>query len=243
MRTTARGAVVGAAAAVVLAAGGVAAGLPIAYGDGSARPCAEADARVQAPFDLMFATHMIPHHESAVAMAQVALDRSQSEEVRTLSAGIIATQSAEISLLGQAADRLGESSSDGWGGRPGPGTTDPTGRGSRTSQRGGGPDVGDHWMGGGDWGGARGDMGGMGEMGGMGGGTDPGTLAAVPPEQFDRAYLRAMIEHHRIGVHMAQMEALRGSDTEVVTLAEEMVTAQTAEMRLMQTWLEKDRDA
>ena len=227
MRSTARWAVVGAAAVVALAAGGVAvaSGLPVAYGEGSAPPCADAaaDAGVRAPFDLMFATHMIPHHESAVAMAEVALDRSQREEVRTLSETIIATQSAEISLLREAADRLGAPSVDGWGRRRGPGPMDPTDEGLRTGRRGAGPGAGP----------------GAGDHGMRGTGTDLETLAAVPPDRFDRAFLEAMIEHHRSGVHMAQMEALRGSDAEVVALAEGMVTVQSAEIRLMQTWLEE----
>src|SRR6266508_4245680 len=50
-------------------------------------------------FDLMFIDLMIPHHESAVAMAQVALTRAEHEEIRQLAEDIIASQSAEISHM------------------------------------------------------------------------------------------------------------------------------------------------
>ena len=43
-------------------------------------------------FDLMFIDMMIPHHESAIAMARVALARAEHEEIRTLAQEIIAGQ-------------------------------------------------------------------------------------------------------------------------------------------------------
>ena len=49
--------------------------------------------------DLAFVQAMIPHHESAIEMAEIARDRGQSEFVRDLAADIIRTQSTEISTL------------------------------------------------------------------------------------------------------------------------------------------------
>ena len=83
-----------------------------------------------------------------------------------------------------------------------------------------------------------GPTGGMGSgmAAGMGSETD---LAEVPDEQFDRAFLEAMIPHHRMGVHMARMVQRAGSDQEIGAMAAEMVRAQTAEISLMQDWLEQ----
>jgi uncharacterized protein (DUF305 family) len=65
-------------------------------------------------------------------------------------------------------------------------------------------------------------------------------LAQVPAgSAFDRAFLEAMITHHQMGVHMAEMVQRHGSDAEIRTLAEGMVTAQTAEIDLMQNWLDQ----
>jgi len=58
-------------------------------------------------------------------------------------------------------------------------------------------------------------------------------------ETFDRAFLEAMIPHHQMGVHMAQMVQRHGSDPEIHALATSMVTAQTAEIDLMQGWLQE----
>jgi len=50
-------------------------------------------------FDVMFIDMMIPHHEGAIAMAQVALTRAEHEEVRQLAQAIIDVQSREIEQL------------------------------------------------------------------------------------------------------------------------------------------------
>ena len=75
---------------------------------------------------------------------------------------------------------------------------------------------------------------GSGMAGGMGSETD---LAEVPGDQFDRAFLEAMIPHHRMGVHMARMVQRAGSDQEIAAMAAEMVRVQTDEILLMQGWL------
>ena len=50
-------------------------------------------------FDLAFIDMMIPHHRSAIAMAQVALLRAGHPEVRTLAQSIIASQGLEIAQM------------------------------------------------------------------------------------------------------------------------------------------------
>lgn len=228
MMSRAGGAVVGAAVAVALAAGGIGAATarPFAFEGGRTAPFVQAGPGLRTSVDLMFATHMIPHHESAIAMAEMAVERSQRDEVRGLSEDIIATQTAEISELRDAADRLADTGRPGtsgerWGGEPGS-------LGMRGCGMGGGGTDGGHMRGSGM------------EGGGMGGSTvDLETLKGLPAEQLDQAYLEAMIEHHRMGVRMAEMEVRRGSDADVVALAQDMVRVQTQEIGLMESWLQE----
>ena len=49
--------------------------------------------------DQAFATWMIPHHEGAIAMAYLALERGQHDQVRMLAEGIIDAQEREIKIL------------------------------------------------------------------------------------------------------------------------------------------------
>ena len=55
-------------------------------------------------FDLMFIDMTIPHHESAVAMANVALERAEHDEIRGLAEAVIAGQSTEIEQMRQWRD-------------------------------------------------------------------------------------------------------------------------------------------
>ena len=51
--------------------------------------------------DAAFVDAMVPHHEGAVEMAEVALDNAEHEEIRTLAREIIDSQRAEIEMFGQ----------------------------------------------------------------------------------------------------------------------------------------------
>lgn len=51
--------------------------------------------------DLVFIDAMIIHHQSAVMMAEMALDVSEREEIRTLASDIIDAQETEIEQMGQ----------------------------------------------------------------------------------------------------------------------------------------------
>jgi uncharacterized protein (DUF305 family) len=53
----------------------------------------------QRPFDLAFISAMIPHHESAIEMAQVALAESDNPRIRELAASIVEDQEAEIAQM------------------------------------------------------------------------------------------------------------------------------------------------
>jgi uncharacterized protein (DUF305 family) len=51
--------------------------------------------------DKQFIEQMIPHHESAIAMAKLALEKSKHEEVKTLANNVITSQTAEINTMKQ----------------------------------------------------------------------------------------------------------------------------------------------
>ena len=53
----------------------------------------------QRPFDEAFINAMIPHHESAIEMAQVALAESANPRIRELAASIVEDQEAEIAQM------------------------------------------------------------------------------------------------------------------------------------------------
>lgn len=53
----------------------------------------------EAAFDQQFIDMMVPHHESAIAMAEIAQQRAEHAELRTLADEIVAAQSGEIEQL------------------------------------------------------------------------------------------------------------------------------------------------
>jgi uncharacterized protein (DUF305 family) len=60
------------------------------------------DALCSAPagqFDLLFIDGMMAHHQSAIMMAQSALDHATHEEIKTLATAIIAAQQSEIDAM------------------------------------------------------------------------------------------------------------------------------------------------
>lgn len=52
-------------------------------------------------FDRMFIDMMVPHHQGAVAMAQIALQRGLHSEIKTMAKSIITDQQAEIRTMRQ----------------------------------------------------------------------------------------------------------------------------------------------
>ncbi len=53
----------------------------------------------QEPFDLAFIDAMIPHHQSAIAMANVALEESKNSQIREIAEEIVSAQEREISQM------------------------------------------------------------------------------------------------------------------------------------------------
>jgi uncharacterized protein (DUF305 family) len=167
-------------------------------------------------FDLMFIDMMIMHHQGAIAMAEVALDRGEHPELVSLAEQIISDQQAEIEQM-QA-----------W----------------RAEWYPDAPEIPlDHMMGG--MGhmmqGMPGmqDMSGMMGMMGMGGMMDPEQTAQVlrdAPEPFDLAFINAMIPHHFMALMMAEMAVQQATHPELAALAQLMIDTQDEEIRLMREW-------
>jgi uncharacterized protein (DUF305 family) len=140
--------------------------------------------------DERFIDAMVPHHQGAVEMAQVALKNAEHEEVKQLSEDIVSAQEAEIGELKAIKQRE-----------------------FGTSE-------------------VPMEMG-TGEMEAMGM-TDPDELANKDP--FDKAFIDAMIPHHRSAISMAQL-ALGDSDKpEIREIARNILGAQKREIAQMQEW-------
>ncbi|MBA2320369.1 MAG: DUF305 domain-containing protein [Deltaproteobacteria bacterium] len=79
------------------------AGMPASHADApkpTDAPMAHGDAPAQAaPADQMFVDGMVPHHEGAVAMAQIAGKRAEHPELKAMAASMLASQQAEIAQM------------------------------------------------------------------------------------------------------------------------------------------------
>jgi uncharacterized protein (DUF305 family) len=53
------------------------------------------------PFDRAFIDAMIPHHQSAIVMAQVALEESENPKIKELARNIVSAQQSEIEQMRQ----------------------------------------------------------------------------------------------------------------------------------------------
>ena len=56
----------------------------------------------------------------------------------------------------------------------------------------------------------------------------------------DVDFVRGMIAHHQGAIDMAKVELEHGKDPELRKLAEEIITAQEGEIRMMEEWLAKN---
>lgn len=57
--------------------------------------------------DVDFAKGMIPHHEGAIAMAEIVLEHGEDDEIRQIAEDIIAAQESEIAFLKEWLQRHG----------------------------------------------------------------------------------------------------------------------------------------
>ena len=140
--------------------------------------------------DRRFIDAMVPHHQGAVEMAEVALPNAEHEQIKQLSRNIISTQRAEIEELKSIKkEEFGTSRV-------------PMAMSAQEMQ-----------------------------MMGM---TDPDELANKDP--FDKAFIDAMIPHHRSAIEMAKVAREESEIPEIKELAENIVSAQQKEIELMTRW-------
>jgi uncharacterized protein (DUF305 family) len=153
---------------------------------------------------------MIPHHEQAVEMADLALsaDSGASEQVRQLAEQIKAAQDPEIEQMTEWLQAWGAPSAM-------PGASD----GDELQ----GMDHRGH------------DMGGM-TVAGMMTAEQMAQLQAASGTRFDEMWLTMMIAHHQGAVAMAE-QAASSSNPDVTTLAEAVIATQQQEISQMQTML------
>jgi uncharacterized protein (DUF305 family) len=62
------------------------------------------------------------------------------------------------------------------------------------------------------------------------------TLEGKTGDEFDKAFLSEMIVHHQGAVDMAQAVLDTSKKPELIKLANEIITAQTKEIKMMQDW-------
>lgn len=153
------------------------------------------------PADVLFAQQMIPHHSQAVKMASLAAGRAKSPQVKKLAAEIVAAQGPEIETM--------QGFLEAWGKPLIPDMADMD-HSSMTPE----------------------EMTAMtsGEMPGMAPAEELTALEAAKGKKFDRLFLAMMLEHHQGAVEMAQAEQSDGQDPAAIALAEEIESAQTAEI-------------
>lgn len=159
--------------------------------------------------DVAFAQGMIVHHRQAVAMSEMAESHASSSDVKALAEKIQQAQEPEIATMSAWLKAWGEKVPEG--------------------------------------------MGGMGESPGMHHGHDgtpmPGMMDPQQMDQmmnqmkdargkaFDTMFLNMMIKHHEGAIAMARTEKQEGIYGPAKKLADDIITAQTAEIARMRTML------
>jgi uncharacterized protein (DUF305 family) len=139
--------------------------------------------------DVMFAQMMIPHHEQALELADMALDPTlmASEQVKVLASQIKSAQDPEIDLMAQWLDEWEQPLMD--------------------------MSV-DHSM----------------TMDGMLTVEEIGAIGQMNGEEFDQAWIRAMIAHHKGAIKMAETVTTEGESVLVQELANTIIQAQKSEI-------------
>ena len=209
----------GASCALTLSLSLAACGGPTPLGTDTVAPTTSASSSMESvehnAVDVMFVTMMIPHHEGAIQMSDVALAQSSNQQIQDLAGRIKAAQGPEIE---QMQSWLAE-----WGAaRPMIGPSQDMGHdmdhGSSTT------------------GGSAGDDFGMGELMTMSD-ADLAALRAATGVAFDRLFLQQMIAHHQGAIEMADVEIGQGRYPQTLALAGAIKADQTAEIAEMQRLL------
>jgi uncharacterized protein (DUF305 family) len=175
--------------------------------------------------DVMFAMHMVPHHQQAIDMSDIVLAKPNIDpRVVDLATRIKAAQAPEIVAMQGWLNSWGMS-----GGGMMPGGMPGMGPGGGPMMP-GSPGAGGPGMGG---------MGGMGMMGmgGMASESEMAALRAAAGVGASRLYLNLMIPHHEGAITMAQNEIANGEFPDEITLCRSIVASQQLEIGEMNTIL------
>lgn len=171
--------------------------------------------------DVMFLTMMIPHHQGAIEMSELALTQASAPQVKDLAGRIKAAQGPEIEQM--------QGWLDAWGATMPMDGTDQPDMGHGMDH--GAPASTDAPGSTGD-----GDDFGMGAMMSMSE-SDMAALRAATGVEFDRLFLQQMIAHHQGAIDMAGVETARGENPQALALAAAIATGQAAEITEMQQLL------
>jgi uncharacterized protein (DUF305 family) len=160
-----------------------------------------------------FIEMMIPHHQSAVEMADLALNQAKRPEIKNLAIAIKKDQKREIEQM--------QSWYKKWYGKDVP-TTAMTHEGMMSSQENMCQKMNPDMM----------KMPMNGNMKCMN--MDLETLKNAP--DFDKEFIKQMIPHHQSAVKMSEMIAKKTTKPEIRNLAKSIIKNQTAEIKQMEQW-------
>ncbi|KAA9289871.1 DUF305 domain-containing protein [Corynebacterium amycolatum] len=176
------------------------------------RAATEEDGEISADHndaDIMFAQMMIPHHKQAVEMSEMLLAKEGiPAQVVEFAQGVIDAQGPEIDRMNAMLEAWGQQL-----------VTD-SGGGKGTMDEIGGMDHGE-----------------MGSMSGMMSQEDMTALEEAQGTGAARLYLEQMTAHHEGAVDMARDEVADGQNPHAITLAEQIINDQEAEIAQMQQML------
>ena len=164
-----------------------------------------------APFDEQFIDSMIPHHQSAVVMAQMAVTQAKYPEVRALARGIITDQKKEIAYMEGLRKRFYGSATPGMSGMKMKGIDHGSMGGMKMS--------GDKMM-------MSGTLMGLPMKGVM----DMGKLKSAKGTMFDKMFLEMMIPHHAGAILMGDEALNQSARPEIRRLGAKIVDAQAQEI-------------
>lgn len=159
--------------------------------------------------DQFFIEMMIPHHQDAVEMANLALTRAKRPEIKKLAEAIKRDQTREIQQM--------RGWYKAWYGKDVPQVPMGTGMMGNRQRMGTGMGMGQGMM----------------TQNGM---MHTDLVALKNASDFDKEFVRQMIPHHQMAVHMAQMVLNQKTRPEIRTLAQSIIQSQTAEIKQMQQW-------
>jgi uncharacterized protein (DUF305 family) len=176
-----------------------------------ATPASSPANRMMAMADQHFIEMMIPHHQDAVEMANLALTLAKQPELKKLAESIKQDQTSEIQQM--------RSWYKAWYGKDVPAVS----MMNRHGMMGSGPNK------------PQGQTSGR-NMGMQRSIVSTDLTALKNATDFDKEFIRQMIPHHQMAVHMAQMVLNHNTHPEIGTLAQSIIKSQTAEIKQMQEW-------